>query len=349
MRSTVVIAGMLLGGASSGCAGSDASIDLELVPDPNLNTTEQILSRIASLVVVLDAPEGLYPPGSERTIEGVQIRNADADPDLELVSVVPLPSGRLPRVRVERGALSARPLDLRVLGLDGPSGGTVAQGVVRGVEISDGDPREVAIPFNVLPRYLPPRVTDVSPADGEAVPGCSVKTVILVFSKPMDPASLWAPDRVRLEPAATSTRVEVEGRIVRVVMPEGIPSLRYALTVSAEARDTSGLGLDQDPMTAGDQGYQGTFDLRCEGNLDPPWCVGPPGPPVAYCPGPASRLSCIDGRCVLDRCTEVSCPPSTVCDPSTAACEVDCRLYGDDAGCPTPRRCRSTTGICEAR
>ena len=51
--------------AVTGCIVEPTGVDIALYPDPNLNTLPQVLAQTRSMLVVLDADDGLYFPGDE--------------------------------------------------------------------------------------------------------------------------------------------------------------------------------------------------------------------------------------------------------------------------------------------
>ncbi len=190
----------------AGCA-SEPALDLELVPDPNINSESQIVERIESVVYVFDSADGLYAPGEESSHDGVQVTNADADAsDLELVVSVPVVD-HLPFVRLERGTLPDVPLDVRVIGESGV--GTIAEGRALAARFGiDSDP--LRVPFNIRPGQLPPRVGEVIPADGQTAQGCVVPTVVVMFSKPIEPSTLFAEGAVSFQPGGRPAAIRLD-------------------------------------------------------------------------------------------------------------------------------------------
>ena len=206
---------MLLFGLLSACAVEDA-IDLELIPDPNINDEQAIVSRVSNLLTTVDSEDGLYPPGSEHTEGAVQLVNVDTDDALEIVATIPV-NDRLPRVRLERGSISDAPLDIRIQGED--DSGTVAEGRVRGVRFGQEIVR-LRVPFNIRPEQLPPRLTEVYPPDGSPVQGCDLSLIILFFSKPVDPSTLFEEGAVQInDEAPASIRAPSSGLSAEIVPP----------------------------------------------------------------------------------------------------------------------------------
>lgn len=327
-----------------------AALDLELVQDLNINTPDQVLSRINTIMVIVDSPDGLYAPGSERTDGDFEIRDADGDEeDLELVVTVPVQEGRLPWVRLERGGLPTTLLDIAVLGGDG--GQTeehpVAEGLVRGVVFEEGV-TPLSIPFNIRPELLPPRVTDVIPGDGERLPRCAFSDVVVLFSKPVDAESLEG--AILIEPGGAPLEIltDVSGIVahLKVATIESEYELTYQVDISTDVIDVDGQHLDDVPTLEGDQPFSRAFRLTC---IEP--STGPDffcaiGAPEYACPF-AHRLRCIEGVCTPATCDGAACTEPFLCNPSRGFCEMDCRLYGEFSVCPDELpRCDDSTGLC---
>lgn len=320
-----------------GCADEvGPAFDIELVQDLNIDTEEQVLSLIDGLILVADSPEGLY--SSPAGVEGgeVEVLDVDGDGAFELVATVPLGGERLPWIRLEQGGLPDLPLTLRVFGVRGDAGldEPLAEGAVSGVRFGEGV-LPLAIPFNIRPELLPPRVTDVIPGTGDYAYDCTFGDVVVLFSRPMDEASLQADGAIRVEPggAPLSIRTDGSGLVAHLTVPpiEGTGRVSYGLSVSSEATSVNGQGLDQVPSEPGQQPFDETFSLLCtEGPALPehPCGLVPGG---SDCPWP-TLLHCVEGCCVPSTCEGLECPESFVCDPETSLCEVGCEAYG----CPDP-------------
>lgn len=353
-----VTTGLAMLAFATACGGDDTTaIDLTLVPDPNVNRPEDVTSQVDSLVLVLDSPEGLYHPGDDVPAGGgVQIEDADGDPtDLELVATVPI-GDELPWIQIARGGLPADvSLAIRLLGLSDEGGEPVARGGAQGLSFEDG---RADVPFNLVPSRLPPRIAEVVPDEADVALDCFVGRVLLFFSKPIDPASFLLPGAVMFEPggAPTELRVDVTGRFAEVIPPplQGDETVRYRLTVSTDVREDApgggGRRLDQVPAEEGAQPFVRDFVIPCDiaPQIPDPNC-GDPEPAPRYWCGLGAGLECIDGMCLPTSCEGERCEAPTVCDPATAACEVDCRSYGPEGACDEERpRCDLDTGACVA-
>jgi Bacterial Ig-like domain len=322
------------------------AFDFELVSDPNVATEAQIVAQVGSLVFVLDSAGGLYAPGSERTEGSIQIKDADADPDdLELVVTLPVDGPTLPTVRIERGGLPDVPVDVRVIGLSiAGNGPPVADGVLRGLRFG-GEPEEITLPFNLRDEVLPPRVDDVIPADGSDVPGCVVPSILLVFSRPMDEATLTAPGAVRVEPSGMPAAVTLdEAGLVATISGAALAgdgaSLTYRVTVDSSVRGREGHPLDQVAVEAGPQPYVADFHQTCSPPpLDPDMPCG-----AVICPA-SGRLDCVADQCVPVACT-TDCTGATVCDPLRDHCVDDCRAGGAASMCLEGSSCDAASGLC---
>lgn len=335
-------AGLALGAA--GCAEPPA-LDLMLVPDPNVNTTEQLLAHVQQAVLVVDAEEGLYAPGEERSRGGVQVKNADVDAALELVFTLSIERERLPIIRIEQGGLPDVSLNIRVLGLQAsPAPGSfVARGELMGARLA-APPPMMTVPFNLRPEVRPLRVERVLPDDGDVALGCAVPSLVISFSRPIDEASLRAPGAVAItpDPGPISVAMDPSGLVANVATPRlaGVGRLAYRVTIASAVRDPTGQPLDQVAAEAGAQGYLGDFSLSCE---SPP--IVPTEPPCAPdydCPRGAA---CVGGVC-LPRDCPVPCPGGRVCDRLRALCVDDCRADALFSPCAPEHRCDAASGLC---
>jgi hypothetical protein len=337
--------------ALAGCASTTA-LDLELLPSPDLNSVDDLTSRLRAIIVIIDAASGrLYPLDAMQLGGDLEIKDADDDPgDLELVATVPMPADRLPYIRIERGGLPDVALHIRVLGSAADETGTeMARGGATGVTFVDGEITTVATPFNLLPRFLPLMVTEVAPNDGDLV-SCQDKLDILtVFSRPVDAATITASTLTVTDLAAgdiAPEQVSVASSSVTFVPTRS--TLAYRLAISTDVTDTLGAHLDQVPSMPDLQPFSQEFHLGCNGTMNPGMPQCSPATPTAPCPGAPGRFRCDQGVCVPASCAAAACQPGFACDPTTLACEVDCRLYGAEA-CPTDRPVCSEAGYCASK
>lgn len=329
----------------AGC-GDAPALDVHLSVDPNLNTEQELLEQLDRVILVVDSDQGLYPPGAERSSDAAQIKNADSDPELELVVTAEVP-GHLPFVRIERGSLPDVPLSVRVFGLGkgGAAGGTyIARGDVSGVALDD-PAAEVTIPFNLRPEVRAARVDQVLPADGGVAPDCRVSPIVLLFSKPMSAASLEAPGVVSItpDPGSLTIYVDASGLVVNVVAPQLMGAsdvLDYHVHVGSEAEDQAGGVLDQVASMPGAQSFELDVHLTC---TPPP--MGPQLPDCLAGLNCGTTYACVDGACEPAGC-DVSCLPGTVCDPKRVACVEDCRVLAEIGVCLPSQVC-SADGVCE--
>ena len=247
-----------------GCEDDVVSFDVELVADPNLNTVSQVLERTDTIELVLDSDDGLYAPGEERLEGDVRILDVDGDAPLELVARVPVPDSRFPRIRLERGGLPRVPITIRIVGYDSLSGEVVANGALAGVEFRGGR-TDLALPFNLLADELPPRVVDVVASPSSS---CEAPTLTLLFSRPVDPASVVGPFAVTFDPggAPTELRIDATGRLALITAPAAVvvgSRVAFTLTLATTIRTEDAITLDQVPSVPGDQPYVGRFDEPC--------------------------------------------------------------------------------------
>ncbi|MCU0664742.1 MAG: hypothetical protein MUC50_20765 [Myxococcota bacterium] len=347
-----------------GCNGPQTpeapAVDIELVQDPAISTSAEVLANLAALRLIVDSPQGLYAPGQQQSHGNITVANADDDEMLELVIRLPLKEGSLPTIRLEQGGLPDVPLDLHVVGTKGESADSqiVAEGLARGVSL-ERPPGVLMIPFNLRPELLPPRVVDVFPRNGDEITGCEIEDIVLLFSKPVSEQSLGAPGAVSLTPTGTvlEMRHDASGLIAHLKVAGLVGdggTLAYRLGVTSVITDLDGLALDQVPAEEGAQGFEQAFSVRCSPppqspDTDDKSCgsTRPDGDcQVAKKDGKPPALTCEEGVCVPSGCAAIECSQSFVCDAAIGACAVDCRFYGG-ALCPAMRsRCDDDTGLC---
>jgi len=354
------------------CACADpTALDLSLVPDPNVQSENALVSRLSRLRLVVDSPEGLYPAGPSRREGEVEIVDLDGDGLRELSATVSLKAlGRLPRVRLEQGGMPDHldGLELRIDGIgpddsDGQPSAEVelAAGGVQGIAFTSGAIDSVKIPFNLRAKFRPPRITQVFPEDGATLNPLGVGSVAVIFSKPMSPGSLKPSVlQVLRVDGASETPLPLKEIVIGELYP-GSPTraeLRllqapgegiYRVRVGQGALDTSGRALDQVPMQAGNQPFVSSFTLSgpsstaaCSPSCEAVWC----GNGGTACPE-GSSCDQASGTCVPSSCPSACADGVSVCDPALLACVDDCRLLGSYGGCADPKqRCDAETGLC---
>ncbi|MCA9672276.1 MAG: hypothetical protein KC503_42070 [Myxococcales bacterium] len=347
----------------SACGGT--AIDIELVPDPNVNDRATLLSLLSSFEVVIDNDDtGLYHNRDDR-IDNLRIEDVDGDGAGELVATLGLPGdGRLPLVRLNRGELPDVPLRFDVDGFGDDSGAgrvRLAAGGVPGVRFADGEVVRIEVPFNIRPRYRPPRVTQLVPGPNTKNGQGTVGSVFVIFSKRMLRASIdgAAVGVYRIDGAGAGELVASVERNIQVIPGEDSPTTlqyvfsdplgpgTYEVRVTAQARDEEQRSLDQLPMEKGDQAYAARFVV----SDDPPPASVPTTPQtgpfdctLVQCPG-TTKCSKSNGRCELAQCPD-ACPDGTVCSDAFFVCVLDCRVHGSHGGCSDGKRCDAQTGLC---
>ncbi len=349
MRRTIALAVCAL----VGCSGDvETALDVALVADLNLNSESMLTTALTRVQVEVDSDDGLYDAGAAITTSGFSIQNVDADAPFELVIGLGLDGARLPEVRIERGGLPDGPIDLRVVGIDA-SGRHIAAGGVRSVSFVPGERRQVPVQFNLKAQYLPPRVNEIYPRSGEAT--CRSGTALLVLSKNIDPRTVVGGVSVIVERDGYSgplpATASAEGPVIRVAYAVITPEVdTYRVRVTSEVLDTEGMPLDQDPGIGGAQHFVTSFSVVDDGactSYPYRWCHESGA--ALECPDfRGGRLRCEEGLCLLHDCAGDVCANGFVCDGDSAACVVDCRLYGGTEDCPSDSLCNQATGVCDS-
>jgi hypothetical protein len=305
-------------------------------------------------VFVVDSPDGLYGPNEGAVGQGYQIKNADSDPSLELVITTTAIDARLPNVRLERGGLPPDAwLRIKALGLSPSGDSTVAIGELKGAKFGAGIDT-LRVPFNLLPAFLPPRVTGIVPL----VDNCALLAVTILFSKAVDARSLAGSIAVHLSGVASDNVMEVRldptsAKFADVLLSPEIPiagPVAVTVEVSTNVEDDGGNALDDVPMQPGAQPYSEELTFAPDptkpcGTSNLPRCGDGAPDQAELCP---SGFACGEaGVCLPESCDVVSCAPGYVCDTATFSCEVDCRPYGDEPGaCPDGKACDPERGVC---
>lgn len=367
MRSFLRLVFVLMSSVATGCGADETmmsneveqELELELASDIRINRREDVVRGVQSIVVVIDSPEGIYAPGSEGIEGDFEIKDDDGDAsDLELVAVVPVEDGRLESIRLRLGNLHGESLFLSVFGVPHPfgAGAPVAVGGAE-LRVTNEGPTRVSVPFNLLPRMLPPRVMDTSIVRGidcalaEEPEDCAeIVDLILTLSKRIDQPAAYAEDW--LEGVEPVNAPSVSSQLVRIRIDNEFPTDAYALQVLPELKDLDGIRLDQLPEEEGEQPFRLAFEVDRVDRATSPLCgvLGIDSMLGERCPGPDGRFECVDHfTCVPASCSSVSCPAGYVCDPARALCDVDCRVYGSSVSCPAHRpACDAVTGACVA-
>lgn len=247
----------------SGC-DEPSAIDLELVADPKVNTVAQVLGRADAIELVLDSPLGLYDPSRAMDDGRLRIEDVDGDPPLELVVRVPVPDARFPRIRLERGGLPDVPLTIRIYGFAEDEARLVASGAVDGIDFGAAV-GELAVPFDLVPEELPPRVVDLVATPSSS---CTPPTLTVLFSRGVDPATVLAAGAITFEPggAPRAARIDIGGRLLVLTAPDAVvvgDRIGLVLSLATTIATVDGLGLDQTPGVDGAQAYVGRYESRC--------------------------------------------------------------------------------------
>lgn len=348
----------LLAALVVGCSGDVTAIDVYLIPDPNITVREHLLQMIDRVELRIDSPDGLYPMDKVGQYGQLRIEDIDADGAAEAIFVANL-SSALPIIRMDRGGLVDRALDIQVLGLE-PIGerrsAAIATGSVQGVRFEEGVAKPLEIPFNIAPQFRPPRVNQTIPANGATIePGLS--EIFVIFSKKIDAASLSAEGSLSLESITSAKRspVPIRSLIVQQLAQDfttvrlevdALEPKTYGLRVSTGVVDDTPerRPLDQVPGQAGNQPFYGQFVVV--NTASSAATVGDDCVPVgAPCPRP-TVCDLTLGMCRFRECP-TSCPHATVCDETVRVCVDDCRLTGD-LGCPEDRPRCGLRGVCKA-
>ncbi|MCB9557956.1 MAG: hypothetical protein H6707_17720 [Deltaproteobacteria bacterium] len=359
VRSMRVIAFSVL---LAGC-GATTAIDLSLIADTNISDAEQLLAEVDVIDLVLDSDQGLYPLSAAAQYDNITISDVDNDGSAELTARFATNGlDHLPLIRVERGSLTDVPLAVSLRGLQKQTAALYAAGGLRGAMFSAGRTERLSVPFNVVPRFRPPQVSQVVPGHGSSVSESEFSGPIFIFfTKLMDQRSLLEPSTITLNRISPTPQTIAARQILLFQdRPGDDPTITmtvefhlsatlsggtYEVKVSSAAVDTTAehRPLDQAPMQPGNQGWRSTFVIAA-GALKGPdpvkatQCGSGPGCPVG------TRCEPKLGRCEPTACP-ASCPQTLVCDSALNRCVQDCRLYGG-ATCPATAPLCSSAGLC---
>ncbi len=243
-----------------------------------------------------DGPAGPQLPDNDpgtNTLAGLIVSEpVEPAPSVALVS---LPAGKLSdmvQVRI-RNVTTGGTTVLAVPVVDGgfdPAPVPAAPGDLLGLELVDGDGKvtEVRAP---VPVKRPPVVVRVSPPGGRTDVALSVRPVV-VFSEPMNPASL--PVGMRLVTGGTLVNVRVEliepwiAKLVPIAPLE--PGTDYRLEITRDATDEAGTALEApaDATFTTEESTEPFTPALAFVRLAQPAIEGVTGPPAIY-------LATVDG------------------------------------------------------
>ena len=351
-----------------GCSEVETALQLKLSSDSTLNTEQQILQRVDTLELVLDAPAGFAGAGATGQTHGeLTASDPDQDGKLELVLRRSV-SGELPLLRLLPGSNADRSFKITARGLQ--KNQITAVGGVASASFAEGEVQDLLVPFNLRAGFRQPRVLFSLPHDGQTAPR-ALNQIYLEFSKVVAPPGK---DQLRLIYKGTGKEATVAGiwqLAQHTVYEMGLPEARttatlklpvscslnpgaYRIEASALIKDATGDTLDQDLGTAAAEGYVARFSIAgqatavacglsketCKLDSD---CGKDKGFVCQISPGQT------EGKCVpgsAKDCTSKICPKDYVCSPSKsgAQCLPDCRTYG---GCDSKSYCDKATGICK--
>jgi hypothetical protein len=328
--------------ATSSC-GEYAAIDITLNPDSNRNTAGDVVAAVSVIQLVADG-ENLYPAQTEHRGQTVEVFDIDDDGAPELVATIDMSEmTNLPLVRLERGGIdSVEPFDLTVDGFrSGENRAPVAQGSELGVAFPRDSIDSLTVSFNILDRYLPPRVNRNQSGPYREDQTQPIKTILIVFTKKMQLSSLNQ-STIGLFTGDDSNRQLVEAEEIRFqVFPlEDMPTFawyrlaaplepgRYWVVVETDARDDTPeqRQLDQEPKTPGNQPYILEFrvaeDDRAESVANQP-AANRPMTQDEWSPMAGGGTTGADAKEPETSCQrdgQTPCPDGTRCDDDIALC-----------------------------
>jgi hypothetical protein len=331
------------------CACGESALDVTLVPDPQLNSVDELVARVDRMELVVDSVDSaLYPPGSERVGENFEIKDHDGDPsDLELVSSIDIVD-RLPTILVNRGTIPDARIEFTLRGFDS-AGGIVATGGMSGAEFRD-EIVPVALPFDLVPSARPLRVAEVIPDETVMAPHCQVSMIVVIFSREVDRDSVLAAGAVRIFPGTVQT-VSVSASAPRFaqIVPSTIAGdgmfVSFRLLITPTVTDPDGNPLDENASEPGPQAFDRMFRVPCGPGSKAPTMLGCDQAPMSgECP--SDDLVCgAEGVCLPVCASGVVCPDRTWCAPD-GSCGSDCRAAPPDSDPCSGLRCDPATGAC---
>ncbi|MCA9666345.1 MAG: Ig-like domain-containing protein [Myxococcales bacterium] len=349
-----------------GCSDEGPQIRLQLSPDPRINSEALVAETIDSLRVTLDRPGGFAAAGAAFTLADV-----DDDGEDELVYTHPVLGSTLPKLRLVGGAsIGDGEFQLGVVGLAGNE--IAAVGGSTPTRFEPGDGRDVTLPLDLRPRYLPPRVVVSLPQSGQSNVPAALGLIYVELSKWVRPASVETNLELRYS-ARTGAEIAVplaltiedttvvelglreERTVVSARLGDGckLAGGAYRLVVGTGVVDTSGNALDQDALSPGNDPFEASFEVTgsntdrpCQGGngcTDDSQC-NPPGVTLYTCATSGPQ----QGRCLpAHSCDRVTCQAGHICAVGDRGptCVPDCRVRFD---CAAAHYCDSTTGLCRA-
>ena len=348
-------------GALPACHDSPASLWVRLQADPARQSEGDVASNIARVRLVVDLPT----PGQE--ISGLpagagsgdlQYLDVEGDGAREPVYTLPWSTAdRLPVLEITSRRNAGLPVLLRVEGYDAGDE-LVAIGGLSTAVIGGSD--ETAVPFNLLPNRLPPRVVATQPEGGQVLPSLGDFTV--TFSRKLQLDTL-SPTTVYLDCAASDgTHTEWHPTVIFVTeetfenpsltrhrargvfQSNGGVEATCAITVLAGVLADDGTPFDQDATRPGADGFVGeAFTIQAPNNYVTNGCSLPVNDPN-YVDCQQVGLICDpdSGQCVTTDACGV-CAAGSLCDPGLDRCVEDCRTFG---ACPDPAATCQPSGLC---
>jgi hypothetical protein len=343
------------------CHDDPAGLWVRLQPDPARQSEGEVARNLARVRVVVD----LSVPGQE--ISGLpsgsgdgelQYLDLDGDGAREPVFDLSWPTAdRLPLLQITSQRNAGLPILLRVEGYDA-DGALVAIGGVAAAVI--GGAEETAVPFNLLPNRLPPRVVATQPEGGQVLP--SLGDFAVTFSRKLrldtvSPTTVYlgctANDGTRTEWHPTALFVTEETfenpsltrhRARGVFASNGSVEATCAITVLATVLADDGTPFDQDATRPGADGFTGEgFTIQAPNSYVTNGCSLPVNDP--------GYVDCQDAGLVCDPDTGLcvtaggcgGCAPGSLCDPAADLCVEDCRTFG---ACLDPAATCLGSGLC---
>jgi hypothetical protein len=344
--------------AAGGCADDDTTLVVELVPNPEVNTSADVAARVNRLEFVLDA-EGGFAGDVAQGESWYTATDVDDDGDLEL-TFERRGSVALQPFVLEQGSQGDRVIDVSARGKN-----TDGQLAALGGSAARFEPARQAsleVPFNLLPAFRPLRVLSMNPPDGSQGLTAPVTALTLqlsgeVLASALDEIELRHEGGPALEARVTVSYVDAAmGRLTNVKLDEcDLFGGAYTVVLRTDVCSVAGQCLDQYLGVEGAQPFEGAFSV--DGPPQAPGCsaeVAMGGVCPETCdPG----YECDEGVGICVQIPDVGLPEGGgLCDPSWcdpgadlvcdgSSCVPSCVPWG---ACPDPaRHCDLDTGLCE--